>query len=107
MINQVNITELRKIFCHGTSLSRCFISYSIIYIIFNYIYIIYIDYTGCENQISRLDIKNYTKKSSTGVKCEVLKKVSMNITFSGIRNRVIVKIGANFKEQYAASFYRS
>jgi hypothetical protein len=44
---------------------------------------------------------------STGVKCEVFKAVSMNITFSGIRNRVVVKIGANFKEKYAASFYRS
>jgi len=44
---------------------------------------------------------------STGVKCEVFKKVSMNITFSGIRNRVAVKIGANFKKQYAAFFHRS
>lgn len=44
---------------------------------------------------------------STGVKCEVFKEVSMNITFFGIRNRVTVKIGANFKEQCAASFYRT
>jgi len=44
---------------------------------------------------------------STGEKYEVFKAVSVNITFSGIRYRVVVKIGANFKEQYAASFYRS
>ena len=53
------------------------------------------------------NIKIYTKIRSTGVKSEVFKKVSMNITVSGIRNRVVVKIVANFKEQYAASFYRS
>jgi hypothetical protein len=28
----------------------------------------------------------------------------MDITISGIRNRMVVQIGANVKEQYAASF---
>jgi hypothetical protein len=41
---------------------------------------------------------------STSLKCEVFKAVSMDITISGILNRVLVQIGANFKEQYAAFF---
>ena len=41
------------------------------------------------------------------MKCEVFKEVSVDITFSGIRNGVVVMIGANYKEQYATSFYSS
>jgi hypothetical protein len=43
------------------------------------------------------------KRRVMGVICEVFKY----ITFSGIRNGVIVQIGANVKEKYAPSISRS